>query len=306
MKHNRTVLSALSVLLAAAVAACGGKEDPELPDFNRGGGDGGTDPVESVYPAHCDNRVVAHRCGAKEARERTGKSYPDNSIAALTYAQGLGCYAVEIDILWTKDNNVIVHHGSSGMVNGMHPSQHTLAEIRAAGKLGNNEEIPTLEQFLVQTVGASNCTRLWIETKNITNTDLTDEEQETAIFNGFKRACEIIAEMHGEHFVEFNGAGRTSVFSKMYPIAKAAGYSMSIPMTLPGTTMQKYGWGWANVDITTAGLKTSTIDDYISRNIDVSLYNLDSEDQIKAWAVYKDQVKGLMTNYPMQLLESLK
>ncbi len=295
-----------SALLAAAVAACGGKEDPELPDFNRGGGNGDTDPTESVYPAHCDNVVVAHRCGAKEARELSGKSYPDNSLAALTYAQGLGCYAVEIDIYWTKDNNVIVHHGSSGMVNGLHPSKSTLAEIRAAGKLSNGEVIPTLEDFLIQTVGASNCTRLWIETKNITNTDLTDAEQETAILNGFNRAREIIAEKHGEHFVEFNGAGRTSVFSKMYPIAKAAGYGMSLPMILPGTTMQKNGWGWANVDISTAGLKTSTIDDYISRNIDVSLYNLDTEDQIKAWAIYKDQVKGLMTNYPSQLLKALK
>ena len=287
------------------MSACGGKEEPELPDFNRGGGNGGSDPVESVYPAPCDNIVVAHRCGAKEARELSS-GYPDNSIKALTYAQGLGCYAVEIDIYWTKDNNVIVHHGSSGMVNGLHPSKCTLAEIRAAGKLSNGEVIPTLEDFLIQTVGASNCTRLWIETKNITNTDLTDEEQETAIYNAFKRATEIIAEKHGEHFVEFNGAGRTTVFSKMYPIAKAAGYGMSLPMTLPGTTMQKYGWGWANVDVSTAGLKTSLIDDYLSRNIEVSLYNLDTEDQIKTWSVYKDQVKGLMTNYPSQLLKALK
>lgn len=302
-----TILLCLAGAAALAMAAVScGKAEEEQPDFNRGGGShgGGGEDTEAVSPAPCDNIVVAHRGGSAEAKE-LGRKYPDNSLAALTYTQGLGCFGMECDILWTSDDNVIVHHGSDGMVNGLLVCQHTLAEIRAAGRLSNGEVIPTLEDFLIQTVDKNKCTRLWLEVKNITNSSLTEEQQETAILNAFRRACEIIKDKRAENFIMFNGTGRTSVFSRMFPQAKASGFEMSIAMQLPASTMQKNGWNWANMSISDAAVTTSLLDDYIARKIKFSLYSLDTQADINKFLPYKDHAVGLVTNYPQQLLNAL-
>lgn len=55
--------------------------------------------TEIKTPAEVGNRVVAHRGGSTEAGTR---QFPDNSVAALNYAIGLGCYASECDIYLTK------------------------------------------------------------------------------------------------------------------------------------------------------------------------------------------------------------
>ena len=68
---------------------------------------------------------------------------PDNSLASLRYAIGQGCYGSECDIYWTKDDNVVVAHADGQCrINGMHPWEHTLAELRAGGGLSNGEQLP--------------------------------------------------------------------------------------------------------------------------------------------------------------------
>ena len=257
-----------------------------------------------LEPKPCSNNVVAHRGGSTE------KKCPDNSIAALKYTMSLGCMAMECDILWTKDNNVIVHHGvSDGKVNGLHPSQHTLKEIRNAGVLSNGEQIPTLEEFLDVMMHDKNCcTKLWIETKNITNKDLTSSEQENAIQNGFNRALEIIKEKKADKFVEFNGTGRSAVFKKIYPVARSGGFNMSYAGAVPASTIKNNGWSWANYDVsgkTAAELKT-TIDEYQAAGLMLSLYCLDNDATRNAVIPYKDKVKGMLTNYPNALLNAMK
>ena len=111
-----------------------------------------------------NNKVVAHRGGSAEAG--TAK-YPDNSIASLSYAISLGCYASECDIYWTADNNVVVAHAANGCyVNNLKPWEHTLDELRAAGKLSNGELLPTLEEFIDVALHAGT-TRLWLDVKRI-------------------------------------------------------------------------------------------------------------------------------------------
>ncbi|MBQ6556903.1 MAG: hypothetical protein IJP93_09855 [Bacteroidales bacterium] len=288
----------LTVSFTALLFSC--KEtDPEEPVFP-------TPPPSpetevSYEPAACSNRVVAHRCGAKEG------GAPDNSLAALGYAMKLGCYAAEIDIYYTLDNQVIVHHGSSGKVNGMLPSQHTLEELRAAGRLANGEDIPTLEDFLDAVCVKGNCTRLWIETKNITNEELSAAEQETAIINGVRRSLEIIAAKKAEKFVEFNGTGRTAVFKQIYPMVKAKGYTMSMATGASAASMKSSGWEWSNYDVSakSAGEIADIVADYQKYSVALSLYNIDSDALRKACEPHKDKVKGLMTNYPKAMLNSI-
>ena len=285
-------------LLAAVLFACE-KPEPEIPIFSQP--DKPSEAEISYEPAECSNRVVAHRCGAKEG------GAPDNSLAALAYAMKLGCFAAEIDIYYTMDNNVIVHHGSSGKVNGMFPSRHTLQEIRSAGRLANGEEIPTLEDFLDAVCVKGNCTRLWIETKNITNEELSVSEQETAIINGVRRAMEIIAEKKAEKFVEFNGTGRAAVFKMIYPMAKAKGFTMSTATTASASSMKSSGGAWSNYDVSakSAAEISNIVADYQKYSVALSLYNIDTDALREACKPHKDKVKGLMTNYPKALMSAM-
>ena len=83
----------------------------EYPVYDPDGGSDNGGGDEIPVPEKVNNKVVAHRGGSAEAG--TAK-YPDNSIASLSYAISLGCYASECDIYWTADNNVVVAHAANG------------------------------------------------------------------------------------------------------------------------------------------------------------------------------------------------
>ena len=139
------MLKKIFSLTAAALLlfACTDDEWPAQPDWSQI-----PNPDEEVddgllKPAACTNNIVAHRGGATECKA------PDNSLASLRYAIGQGCYGSECDIYWTKDDNVVVAHADGKcQINGMHPWEHTLAELRAGGGLSNGEQLPSLEDFL--------------------------------------------------------------------------------------------------------------------------------------------------------------
>lgn len=136
----------------------------EYPVYDPDGGSDNGGGDEIPVPEKVNNKVVAHRGGSAEAG--TAK-YPDNSIASLSYAISLGCYASECDIYWTADNNVVVAHAANGCyVNNLKPWEHTLDELRAAGKLSNGELLPTLEEFIDVALHAGT-TRLWLDVKRI-------------------------------------------------------------------------------------------------------------------------------------------
>ena len=136
----------------------------EYPVYDPDGGSDNGSCDEIPVPEKVNNKVVAHRGGSAEAG--TAK-YPDNSIASLSYAISLGCYASECDIYWTADNNVVVAHAANGCyVNNLKPWEHTLDELRAAGKLSNGELLPTLEEFIDVALHAGT-TRLWLDVKRI-------------------------------------------------------------------------------------------------------------------------------------------
>ena len=158
MKYDK-MLMLLTLVAAGLAAGCSDDEDP-LKDWT-----GPSKPgTEIKTPAEVGNRVVAHRGGSTEAGTR---QFPDNSVAALNYAIGLGCYASECDIYLTKDDDVVVAHASAGCyINNLKPWEHTLAELRAAGTLANGEQLPSLADF-IDVVLEAGTTRLWLDVKNI-------------------------------------------------------------------------------------------------------------------------------------------
>ena len=178
MKYYK-MLMLLTLVAAGLAAGCSDDEDP-LKDWT-----GPSKPgTEIKTPAEVGNRVVAHRGGSTEAGTR---QFPDNSVAALNYAIGLGCYASECDIYLTKDDDVVVAHASAGCyINNLKPWEHTLAELRAAGTLANGEQLPSLADF-IDVVLEAGTTRLWLDVKNITIDGKSTEEGREAS----ARACEI-------------------------------------------------------------------------------------------------------------------
>lgn len=280
----------------------------ENPGGNNGGGSSSTElPTE---PAACTNKIVAHRGGSAEC------GAPDNSRAALRYAMNLKCYAMECDIYWTKDDNVIIAHASNTYyVNNLKPWEHTVEELRRAGRLSNGEELPTLEEFLDMVQVEGNCTKLCLDIKNL-DSQLTDYP-----INAVRRACEIIAERKAEKFCEFICTGNTTVASA----AAACQVKYGIPVgwmssSDPATHLAK-GFTWANISTIYlqpygAAGNNRTIDEYLKAGMEMSVYNVDRQkgdgnavysDEAVAYYVsrYKD-LRFLCTNYPKWLLSKVQ
>lgn len=110
-------------------------------------------PVFAQFNA---NGVVAHRSAWKTM------DIPQNSIEGLQRAMELGCYAAEIDIHITKDNVPVVNHDHDFM--GI-PIETSNYEDLLAEKLPNGEHIPTLEEYIIETLKHPRM-KLWVDIKN--------------------------------------------------------------------------------------------------------------------------------------------
>ncbi|MBQ2550909.1 MAG: glycerophosphodiester phosphodiesterase, partial [Bacteroidales bacterium] len=106
------------------------KNNRDIPTPKEGTETPGEDPGQvdiDFTIATCTNKIVAHRGGSSEC------GAPDNSRASLRYAMQLKCYGSECDIYWTKDNNVVIGHADAECkINGYHPWEATLEQIRKA------------------------------------------------------------------------------------------------------------------------------------------------------------------------------
>lgn len=74
-------------------------------------------------------------------------AHPENSIAALKYAQQLGCYGSEFDVWSTTDGALFVNH--DGKHNGVVIYNSTASQVKDL-TLSNGEKIPTLRDYLLQ------------------------------------------------------------------------------------------------------------------------------------------------------------
>jgi len=272
------------------------------------------DPVtpteRPIEPAPCTNKVIAHRGGSAECGQ------PDNSIAALKYTMSLRCYAMECDIYWTKDNDVIVAHASDTYyINGLKPWEHTVEELRKAGKLKNGEELPTLTDMLntVQVLGS--CTKLVLDIKNL------DASLTTYPSKAVQRACEIIKERKAEKFCEFICTGNATVATA----AAACQVKYKIPVGWMSTNEPKShldkGFTWANlsalyIEPFATDTPKRTIDQYLNAGMQFSVFNVDkqkgdgnavySEEAVNYYlSRYKD-LRCICTNYPQWLLSKLQ
>lgn len=271
-------------------------------------------PTESGdAPSECDNIVVAHRGGSTECGQ------PDNSIASLTYAMERGCYGSECDIYWTKDNNVIVAHADSQCcVNGFHPWEATLEQIRKAGNLKNGEPIPTLEEYLdkvmeLKKVKDENgndvythyCTRLWLDIKNITVPSTLTEYPIKAT----QRACEIIVEKKAQNFVEFICTGNATVMASAFVYASNAKINIGWMANRAVNEYTSRGYKWSNMSISYMNDGTHggdrTISEFTSKGVAFSVYGVNTDDDMNYFVNQSASLKAISTDYPRKLLNKM-
>ena len=292
---------------AKKVTPGGNTDDPDDP------GDTPTD--EPITLAPCTNKVVAPRGGSKEY------NCPDNSRQSLRYAMYLKCYASECDIYWTKDNNIIIGHADSYIkINNLHPYQHTVDELRKAGKLKNGEELPTLDDFLDIVMVKGNCTKLLLDIKNTVSDDPKDNDNNASAKKAVQRACEIIHERKAEQWCEFICTGYEAVASVAAQCLKAYGIPIGWMANVAASYCKSKGFTWANLCAASAmtpyGSGTRTIDQFINAGLELSIFNIDKQSG-DSNAVYSDEavayyvsnysrLRFLCTNYPSWLLAKVK
>ena len=299
---------ALFTACAIAVLSCSKVEIPQ-PKTGPGGNEEEQPEGEfTTEPATCTNHVVAHRGGSRES------GIPDNSRAGLKYTMSLKCYAMECDIYWTKDNNVIIAHATETYyVNGLKPWEHTLTEIRKAGMLANGETIPVLEDFLDIVQVEGNCTKLCLDIKNL------DGSLTAYPIKAVQRACEIIKSRKAEKFCEFICTGNETVAAGAANCMTVYGIPVGWMANKAPAGHKAKGFSWANLSaksyMTPYGDGERTIDEFKNAGMQISVFNIDRQAG-DGNAVYEDaavnyyvgryaDLRFICTNYPKWLLSKL-
>ena len=264
--------------------------------------------IYTTEPAPCDNKVVAHRGGSRESGN------PDNSRASLKYTMSLKCYAMECDIYWTKDNNVIIGHATDTyFINGLKPWEHTLTEIRKAGVLKNGETIPTLEDFLEIVQVEGNCTKLVLDIKNL------DGSLTAYPIKAVQRACEIIKERKAEKFCEFICTGNETVAAAAANCMVVYGIPVGWMANKNPAGHKAKGFNWANLSaksyMTPYGDGERTIDEFKNAGMQISVFNIDltagdgnavySEEAVNYYINRYSDLRFICTNYPKWMLSKL-
>jgi glycerophosphoryl diester phosphodiesterase len=309
MKYVKHLFFALLVAVTSICYSCSEDEVDPLGEWTPKEDD---EQTEIPEPGELANRVIAHRGACTEF------GLPDNSIAGLRKAIEIGCYGSECDIYVTKDDKVVVAHATSGcLINGLRPWEHTLAEIRAAGKLSNGETVPDLGQY-IDVVLEGGTTQLWLDVKNITINDSSTEAGREASAWVCEKACEVIVEKGAQKLCVFVVTGNNTAISSSNPTtiwkrclaaANTAGIKAGWMNFSAPSTYASNGYGWLNS--TTENFYYNgklinrngySIESYTNLGIEVSVFNADTEADMNYYLGYKDKLSGISTNYPAKLI----
>lgn len=261
------------------------------PNKNKGKEDGANLPY----------KVVAHRGGYLECGR------PDCSISSLKYAINLGCGYSECDIVITRDSNILVVHPKSGyLVNGLEPFNHTVEQIRKAGKLSNGEQIPTLRDFLAVIMDKEANKYglvLQLDVKRLLKNDKEIDVNHT--INAVFKACDIVKEMDAEEMVEILVPTGTDVFNAV--LEKVINeYKIRLGWATC-TNPSRYGGAFAQLSYTKViGNTTYGPMDYFNSNVPLVLYGVDTEEEMDMIIPYYPKLKAIFTNYPSMLIKKLK
>ena len=254
-------------------------------------------------PVIPDNKVVAHRGGSREV------GIPDNSLEALDYTIGLGCYASECDVYITKDDRVIVAHADrEGKINGLYPWEATFEEIVSAEKLKNGETIPSLEQYLDRVIEGGS-TLLWIDIKYLSF--LPKEQADELARRAVDVSSVIVREKSAQNFVEFI-LPRLEVHEAAVKAANGDWACGLMDYRYAPEWFVQNGYDWANFQTNRVFYHDGefrgeySINDYLDKGVQVSVYHVDTELNREYYVGRLNEMRALTTNYPAALLQKIQ
>lgn len=266
-------------------------------------------PAEKVY------KVVSHRCGAWDPH-CPAEARVESSEAAILYSIGLKCFAVETDMVLTKDNQILMYHPDYGCkVNGLVTFENTFDQINAVGPAYLN-----LQQFLAIILDKSKnpCgTRVWLDCKRIL-TDWPTGSPEIDVRHTIRciyKALEIIEEMGAQNYVDFL-IPTTSSYAEIWQTVRPViidEYGCSCRW-MTHTTPDKYYNGAAQINfdkmIASNPGATKNPEAFFAAGVPLSIYNTDdsldagfyNENFLKQ---YYSRLTAVFGNRPYELIELL-
>ena len=282
-KMRKMILGMMCTLLFSGFFSCSGSGTTEVPEPV-------TPTEEYQKPLAVTNNVVAHRGAYKK------NNVPHNSLASLWEAINLRLYASECDIHITKDEKVVVFHDD--VFQGLDIDKSTYAELKAAGKLANGEDLPLFEDY-VKAALQGKYTKIWVDVKTLDNQYGGDANS----IKAGEAAAQIVRDLKAKYFVEFI-VGKEAVLTKCITAARG-----DFPVAYMGNsspaTYQSKGYTWTNQTIANFYPDNATkIADFKSRKIRVSTYNADDVTTIK-WFVAQG-VDQICSNDPELVLKVLR
>ena len=155
----------------------------------------------------------------------------------------------------------------------------SLDAIRAAGKLSNGEQIPTLEDLIDIVMKEDSPTRLVVDIKRISYPTNNPEP----VIACAKRACEIVKEKKADNFVILLCTGfDVNVMKSAWAYASQTGITMAMNSGKDPAEINQLGFNWVNLaakDIggDAGGSGNLSVSSYLNAGINVSVYNVDKQ-----------------------------
>ena len=168
------------------------------------------------------------------------------------------------------------------------------------------------------------CTKLVLDIKNITApTTIAAATRAQYCINACRRSIEIAQELGAEEWIEFICTGNTTVMEGCAPLCEAAEIPIGWMANKAASEYDRLGAGcryayrWANMSLEymndgipygreTVEKGRRTIDEFVNRGIDFSVFNADTDQQMDYYASQSHKMKSICTNYPKKLLSKMR
>ena len=182
--------------------------------------------------------------------------------------------------------------------------------------LKNGEQLPTLEDYIKTAALEGKCTKLVLDIKNITApTTINADTRAQYCIKACKRAIEIAQSCGAEDWIEFICTGNETVMKGCAPLCESAKIAIGWMANRTGAEYErlgagcKYAYRWANLSLEHMNDGFSggkrTIDEFVSRGIEFSCYNADTDQQMDYYSGQSHKLKCICTNYPKKLLRKM-
>ncbi|MEY2719228.1 MAG: hypothetical protein RLZZ273_594 [Bacteroidota bacterium] len=237
-------------------------------------------------------QIIAHRGGGRNS-ERLG--YSENSIEMMRIASWLGATAIEIDVMSTKDSVPIIFHDPTFTQRTIQSpyiigpvSNYTLAQMRAATRLINGEQIPTLREALQSVIDSTNLSLVWLDVKapKLIDSIIVVAKEMNAYAQGKRSKLQILVGIPDEdvlkQYLESPFKGTVPILCELDAEA----------------TRQADAAVWA--PRFTAGLQVELVKQMQTEGRQVYVWTLDDEAFMRKF-LDADLFDGVLTNYPTML-----